>query len=98
VLLVDRVPSADEIPYLPELAATGVRVLLVCPDPEALPPLPDHWHVSTGFDAAALAAVLPDPAKRVAYVSGSPAFLATARAVLSAVGVRRVRTDAFAGY
>ncbi|GAA2748675.1 ferredoxin--NADP reductase [Amnibacterium kyonggiense] len=98
VLLVDRVPSADEVPYLPELAATGVRVLLVCPDPEALPPLPDHWHVARTFDAAALAAVLPEPQRRVAAVSGSPRFLGEARAVLRELGVRRVRTDAFAGY
>ena len=98
VLLVDRVPSAAEVPYLPELAATGVRVLLVCPDPEGLPPLPDHWHVSTTLDAAALVAVLPDPAGRTAYVSGSPRFLGTARTVLAEVGVRRIRTDAFAGY
>jgi ferredoxin-NADP reductase/Na+-transporting NADH:ubiquinone oxidoreductase subunit NqrB len=98
VLLVDRVPAADEIPYLPELASTGVPVLLVCPDPEALPSLPEHWRVTTVLDAGSLAAVLPDAAERVAYVSGSPGFLATARAVLAAVGVRRVRTDAFAGY
>lgn len=98
VLLVDRVPSADEVPYLPELAATGVRVLLVCPDPASLPQLPDHWHVSTTFDAAALAAVLPEPERRTAYVSGSPRFLGEARSVLRELGVRRVRTDAFAGY
>jgi ferredoxin-NADP reductase len=98
VVLVDRVPAADEIPYRSELAATGVRVLLVCPDPEALPPLPEHWHVAPAFDAAALAAVLPDAGGRTAYLSGSPAFIASARSVLAAVGVRRVRTDAFAGY
>jgi ferredoxin-NADP reductase len=98
VVLVDRVPSAAEIAYLPELAATGVRVLLVCPDPEDLPPLPEHWHVAPDLDAATLQSVLPDPAKRVAYLSGSPAFLGTARSVLRAVGVRKVRTDAFAGY
>jgi ferredoxin-NADP reductase len=73
-------------------------VLLVCPDPEALPPLPEHWHVSTAFDATALTAVLPDPGRRIAYVSGSPAFLGAARSVLAQVGVRRVRTDAFSGY
>ena len=98
VLLVDRVPAADEIPYFPELAATGVRVLLICPDPAALPPLPEHWHVSAEFDEAALAAVLPDPRRRIAYVSGSPRFIQSAKQVLAAVGVRRVRTDAFSGY
>lgn len=98
VLLVDRVPAADEIPYLPELVATGVRVLLVCPDPAALPALPEHWHVSAVFDAAALAAVLPEPGRRIAYVSGSPRFIQSAKRVLAAVGIRRVRTDAFSGY
>jgi ferredoxin-NADP reductase len=98
VLLVDRVRAAAEVPYLAELAATGARVLLVCPDPERLPPLPEHWHVSTTFDAAALAGVVPEPAARTAYVSGSPRFVGTARSVLAQLGVRRIRTDAFAGY
>jgi ferredoxin-NADP reductase len=98
VLLVDRVPAADDVPYLPELAATGVRVLLVCPDPHRLPPLPERWHVVADLDAAALAGALPDPARRTAYVSGSPRFVAEARRVLAAAGVRRVRTDAFSGY
>lgn len=98
VLLVNRVPAADEIPYLPELAATGVRVLLVCPDPAALAPLPEHWHVAAEFDAESLAAVLPEPGRRIAYVSGSPRFIQSAKQVLAAVGVRRFRTDAFSGY
>jgi glycine betaine catabolism B len=98
VLLVDRVPAAADVPYRAELEATGVRVLLVCPDPEALTDPPEHWHVAAAFDEQAIASVLPDPAARVAYVSGSPAFVARARRVLRAVGVRRIRTDAFAGY
>ena len=98
VVLVDRVPSADEVPYRDELAGTGVRVLLVCPDPSGLPPLPEHWHVATAFDEAALAAFVPDARRRTAYLSGSPAFIASARALLAGAGVRRVRTDAFAGY
>lgn len=98
LLLVDRVPSADDVPYLDELVATGVPVLLVCPDPGGLPELPANWRVAASFEAASLAEALPDPATRTAYVSGSPGFLGTARAVLAALGVRRVRTDAFAGY
>ncbi|WP_375387755.1 FAD-dependent oxidoreductase [uncultured Amnibacterium sp.] len=98
VLLVDRVPSADEIPYRAELAATGVRVLLVCPDPAAVRDVPEQWHVAGAFDAAAVTSVLPDPAGRTAYVSGSPRFLALARSVLAGAGVRRIRTDAFSGY
>jgi ferredoxin-NADP reductase len=98
VLLVDRVPTGEDVPYRDVLEASGVRVLLICPDPEALGPVPDHWHVAQRFDAATLRGVLPDPVARRAYVSGSAAFVSRARGVLRAAGVRRIRTDVFAGY
>ena len=100
IVLVDRVPSPDDIPYAEVLEAARVRVLLVCPEPESLAGvgLPDHWHVTDRFDAETLRSVLPEPRARVAYVSGSPRFVARARRVLRGVGVRRIRTDAFAGY
>lgn len=98
VLLVYRVASAADVPYRDELAATGVRTLLVVPDGAALPPLPDHWHVAARLDEQTLRGVLPEPATRTAYVSGSPAFVGLARDLLGRLGVRRVRTDAFAGY
>jgi ferredoxin-NADP reductase len=100
VVLVDRVPSPDDIPYSDVLEASGVRVLLVTPEPETLQGvgLPDQWHLTDRFDAAALREVLPEPRRRLAYVSGSPRFVARAKRVLRAAGVRRIRTDAFAGY
>lgn len=98
VLLVDRVPTGADLPYRVVIEASGVRVLVVCPDPETLGPVPDHWHVAPAFDAAALRSVLPDPSARRAYVSGSAAFVGSARRVLREAGVRRIRTDLFAGY
>jgi glycine betaine catabolism B len=98
ILAVVRVSSPEEIVYADVLEASGVRVLLVCPDPAALTGMPDHWHVAARLDAETLGAVLPGPTKRVAYVSGSPKFLSSAKRVLRAVGVRRIRTDAFSGY
>jgi ferredoxin-NADP reductase len=100
VVLVDRVPSPDDIPYSDVLEASGVRVLLVTPEPRSLDGvgLPEHWHVTDRFDEAELRDVLPEPGRRLAYVSGSPRFIARARRVLRATGVRRIRTDAFAGY
>jgi ferredoxin-NADP reductase len=98
VVLVDRVPTGEDLPYRDVLEASGVRVLVVCPDPASLGPVPDHWHVAARFDAASLRAVLPDPGARRAFLSGSPAFVSRARAVLRAAGVRRIRTDVFAGY
>ncbi|MFD1721720.1 FAD-dependent oxidoreductase [Amnibacterium endophyticum] len=96
VQLVVRVPAADEVAYLPELAATGVPVLLVAPDPAALPPLPEGWRAVR--DVAEALDAVPGLAGRTALVSGSPRFVAEARALLRAAGARRVRTDAFAGY
>ena len=52
----------------------------------------------TQSETDALRDVLPDPAARHAYVSGSPSFVQRARGVLRAAGVRRIRTDAFSGY
>jgi ferredoxin-NADP reductase len=100
VVLVDRVPSPDDIPYSDVLEASGVRVLLVTPEPETLAGvgLPEHWHVTDRFDAETLRGVLPEPGRRLGYVSGSPRFVARARRILRAAGVRRIRTDAFAGY
>jgi len=75
-------------------------VLLVTPEPQTLTGvgLPEHWHLTDRFDAEALRAVLPAGERRRAYVSGSPRFVARARRVLREIGVRRIRTDAFAGY
>jgi glycine betaine catabolism B len=100
VVLVDRVPSPDDIPYVDVLEASGVRVLLVTPEPQTLAGvgLPEQWHVTDRFDAETLRGVLDEPERRLAYVSGSPSFVARARRVLRGAGVRRIRTDAFAGY
>lgn len=94
VLLVYRVPAADEIAYLPELAATGVSAVLVAPDPDALPPLPAGWRAARELEPAAL----PGVRGRVALVSGSPRFVAATAGALRAAGARAVRTDAFSGY
>lgn len=100
VLLVDRLPSPDELPYADVLTASGARVLLVTPQAHTLAGagLPDHWHLAERFDAETLRGVLSEPARRIAYIAGSPGFVARARAVLKACGVRRIRVDAFSGY
>lgn len=100
ILLVDRLPSPDELPYADVLAASGVRVLLVTPEAQTLAEvgLPDHWHLAERFDAETLRGVLTEPGRRIAYLAGSPGFVARARGVLKACGVRRIRVDAFSGY
>ena len=100
VLLVDRLPSPDELPYADVLAASGVRVLLVTPDAHTLDGVgrPDHWHVAERFDAPTLRGVVTEPGRRIAYLAGSPGFVARARGVLRACGIRRIRVDAFSGY
>lgn len=100
ILLVDRLPSPDELPYADVLTASGARVLLVTPEAYSLAEvgLPDHWHLAERFDAETLRGVLTEPGRRIGYVAGSPGFVARARTVLRSCGVRRIRVDAFSGY
>lgn len=99
IRLVYRVANVDDVPYADELAALGVRTLLVAPGarPHGNGPR-GSWCGVTDLDAAAVEAFVPHASARRAYVSGSPAFAGHARAVLRRAGVRHVRTDAFAGY
>jgi len=97
VVLVYGVTSAEDIAYADELAAAGVRVVLVSPSAPGV--LPEGWtHRESPFITAdVLAEAVPDLASRHAYVSGPPAMVNTVRRALR----RRcasVRTDYFTGY
>ncbi|WP_040164843.1 ferredoxin--NADP reductase [Microbacterium gorillae] len=96
VVLVLVASSAAELIYVPELASTGARVIVVTPDDPG--PLPEQWAWAGGarLDADGLSALVPDLGKRYAYVSGPPALIAALAPALR--GARRVVTDAFAGY
>ncbi|MDK1359449.1 oxidoreductase [Arthrobacter sp. zg-Y1219] len=96
VVLVYAASSVDELAYAAELHGLGIRVLVCTPtDPQI-----SGWtHLGPGLpDGQALASAVPDVAQRAAYVSGSPAAVAAARAAVRAAGGRSVRTDAFLGY
>lgn len=96
--LLYAVRSASELAYRDELAATGCRVTLLCPDdPGELPP---RWNRLDGemLDAEAVREAIPDVASRTVYLSGAPADVARLRRALRAAGVRRIRTDVFLGY
>ena len=88
--------SADEAAYLPELAASASRVLVVTPERPQLLPGRGAWPRGARLDAALLRNLVPDLARRHAYVSGPPRLIAEIAPALR--GARSVRTDAFAGY
>lgn len=95
VVLVYGASSADEIPFVEELA--GVRVVLVCPErPETLP---DGWtHVEAPFLTTELIAqAVPDLAARRAYVSGPPQMINAVRPGLKR-HCKSLKTDYFTGY
>ncbi len=97
VVLVYGVPDGDVVPYREELVATGVRVVLVSPEPPT--DLPDGWtHVAAPVVSGEVVdRAVPDAADRIAYVSGPPAMVSAVRPALR----RRcagVRTDYFSGY
>ncbi|WP_239451879.1 hypothetical protein [Frondihabitans sp. PAMC 28766] len=97
-MLLYSVPSADEPAYRDELAALGVRVLLLAPSEPAT--LPEGWtYVGSGHVTEHLVqSSVGDAASRHAYVSGPPRLVHEVRRVLRRSGVRHVTSDAFAGY
>jgi ferredoxin-NADP reductase len=98
VVLVYAATSADDLAYAEHLDAGGHRVLLVSPTPPAA--LPANWsYLGAGpLTAELLSSAVPDVRGRDAYVSGPPAMVRTLRPALRRAGVRRVKTDYFAGY
>lgn len=104
VVLVYSSSRADEIAYVERLARGHYPVLLVAPEePVALPgvgAMPSHWtFLGAGpLTGEMLLAAVPDVRGRDAYVSGPPALVTTLRRALRNAGVRRVKSDYFAGY
>ena len=96
VVLVYAASSVDELAYAAELHSMGIRVLVCTPED---PQITGWTWLGPGLpDAQALARAVPDIAQRAAYVSGSPAAVAAARAAVRGAGGRAVKTDAFLGY
>ena len=96
VVLVYAASSVDELAYAAELHAMGSRVLVCTP---ADPQISGWTYLGPGLpDGQTLVQAVPDAARRAAYVSGSPAAVAAARAAVRAAGGRSVKTDAFLGY
>ncbi len=94
-VLVYVASSSHELAFRDELAATGVRVIVVTRDEPASLPHGWRWH-GERLDAGALRAAVPDLGERHAYISGSPALIADLSPALR--GARSLTTDAFSGY
>ncbi|WP_066043584.1 ferredoxin--NADP reductase [Herbiconiux solani] len=97
-VLVYSVSSADELAYLPELVASGIRVLVTAPQPPA--DLPPNWrYLGAGrLSPDVLAGAVPDLSSRRGYVSGPPGYVDHVSTVLRRAGAHSIRTDQFAGY
>ncbi|GAA4477532.1 flavodoxin reductase [Microbacterium panaciterrae] len=95
-VLVLIASAAEECAYLPELAGSGVRVVVVTPDRPADLPGTAEWAGGARLDAALLQHLVPDLHSRHAFISGPPRLIAELAPALR--GARGVTTDAFAGY
>ena len=96
VVLVYLVRDVADLPFMNEISASGVPVVLAAPTrPDTLP---DGWTWvgDRPLDEAGLTRVVPDLPNRRAFVSGSPAAIAQLTPALAAA--RSVTTDAFSGY
>ena len=94
-VLVWRLGAEDDPAWAAD-ALRGVRVLVVGPDTV---PLPAGWErIGPDLGSARLPDVVRDLSRRTAYAAGAPSWVATARRVARAAGIRRLRTDRFLGY
>jgi ferredoxin-NADP reductase len=96
VVLVYVVAGAAELPFWDDLAASGVPVVVFSREDPGLLPARWTWTGGARLDAAALAAAVPDLARRHAYISGPPGLIADLTPALARA--RSLTTDAFAGY
>ncbi|HEY0259193.1 MAG TPA: oxidoreductase [Lacisediminihabitans sp.] len=98
IVLVYAVSGLDELAYSEELAASGIRVLVVAPSEP--PAAPEGWLYlgATRLTGSRIAEAVPDLAARTAYVSGPPALVTALKRDLRRLGVRRIRADYFSGY
>lgn len=99
VVVVYSVTDHADLAYADALTVAGARVLVLSPT-AGRDGLPGGWvHLGQRrLTPELLAEAVPDVAGRDAYVSGPPAMVGQTRELLRRAGVRRVRTDAFAGY
>ena len=98
VVIVYQTSTVGELPYRALLEQSAARVVLFAP--ERPDPLPEHWvYAGPGrVDGGRLGELVPDAARRRAFVSGPPGLVADLRRALRALGTRRIHTDYFSGY
>ncbi|CAN5390149.1 hypothetical protein BH09ACT1_BH09ACT1_28180 [soil metagenome] len=98
VVLVYAVSDEAELAYADELENLGVHVLVVAPTRPSR--LPVGWdYLGAGhLTGTVLADRVPRLTSRAAYVSGPPVMVSSLKRDLRALGLRRIRSDYFAGY
>ncbi|MDH2444234.1 FAD-dependent oxidoreductase [Amnibacterium sp. CER49] len=98
VVLVHVASTPGDLLLAPAFTGAGVRALVVGP-PRLQESLPPGWTlVADRLDRLDLASLVPDAARRTAYLAGSPGVVAAARRLARSAGVHRIRTDRFLGY
>ena len=98
VVVVYAVRDTAELGYSDLLESSGVRVVLVSPEPPRPMPAGWTWAGSGRITGDVLRDAVPDLASRRAYVSGPPGLVADMRVALAGLGVKRVKADYFSGY
>lgn len=88
--------EAAELAFRDDIAASGIPVVVFCPDEPADLPSGWTWAGPDRIDAEGVLRAVPDIAQRAAYVSGPPRLIAALAPALKRA--KSLTTDAFAGY
>jgi ferredoxin-NADP reductase/Na+-transporting NADH:ubiquinone oxidoreductase subunit NqrB len=98
IVVIYSASGSKELAYTERLTELGAKVLLIAP--AAPVTMPASWtYLGAGpLTAEMLTSTVPDLQSRASYVSGAPAFVHHARALLRKAHVRSIKTDYFSGY
>ncbi len=98
VVLVYVAGDAEEVGYREELAAAGVRTVVVTQEAAAGLPAAFESVVAPRLTGEVLAAAVPDIARRRVYVSGPPGLVDTISRAARSLRARSISRDYFSGY
>lgn len=98
VVLVYVADDADEVGYRDELAAAGVRTVVVTKDQAVGLPAEFESVTASRLTGAILAAAVPDIARRRVYVSGPPGMVDAISRAAKSLKARSISKDYFSGY
>lgn len=98
IVLIYAVNDINDMAYVDTLVNSNIKVILVTKTDQPMPSSSWIHHNDARITSKEIATYIPDANVRYAYVSGPPAMVDSAKAILKKTGVKYIKSDYFTGY